>query len=181
MRRNSVVVGLFGVVFGFAVLSGAARADDQPPPPPPPQRLGVGYKIGNGLGLLGADVVVGLVEHLSLDLQVNYAAASTAIGNASGFGFAPAVHVELFPTGSTPYLALGYVYLKLQVNDVEGSASGYFANLGYNWKWASGLGIVVGAGVVFVPKVSATNGVETIETSGGAAFNIEAGIRYMFL
>jgi hypothetical protein len=179
MRRNGALVGLVVVCVSIAGI-GRARAEEQAQPPPP-QRVGVGYKIGNGLGFVGADVVLGLVDHLSLDLQVNYASVSTALGQASGFGFAPAVHGELFPKGSTPYLALGYVYLKLKVSDVEGAASGYFANLGYNWKWTSGLGIVLGAGVVFVPKVTATNGVETFENSGGAHFNIEAGIRYMFL
>src|SRR5579871_1685874 len=44
-----------------------------PPPAPPPQvperKLGVGYKIGNGLGFIGADVILAPVEHLALDAQ----------------------------------------------------------------------------------------------------------------
>jgi len=34
-------------------------------PPVPEKMLGVGYKVGNGLGLLGADIVVAPIEHLA--------------------------------------------------------------------------------------------------------------------
>jgi hypothetical protein len=183
----------------------AQTRDTQPPPPgaaaqpmwaPPaprpavdPERvpidaepidrhLGVGYKIGNGLGFLGADIVVSPVPHLALDLQANY----FSTGGASGFGVAPGVQVFLWDKGrSTPYFSAGYVHLKLSLNDVTATGSGYFGNFGYEWKWATGVGILLGGGLGYLNEVSATDGFTTVTRAGGVNFNIEAGVRFMFI
>jgi hypothetical protein len=61
------------------------------------------------------------------------------------------------------------------------SATGEFFNAGYEWRWSSGLGILLGGGINHLCQVKATNGVETVETPGGTNPNLEVGLRYMFL
>ena len=142
------------------------------------RHLGVGYKIGNGLGFVGADIVVSPIPHLALDLQANHYAS----GEASGFGYAPGLQLFLWDKGrSTPYFSAGYIHLKLGLRNVTASGSGYFANFGYEWKWPFGLGILVGGGLGYLNDVSATDGITTVTAPGGAHFNIEAGLRYMFI
>lgn len=68
-----------------ATPGGGVPATETSPPPAPAEpeepsskRLGLGYKIGNGLGFVGADVIVNVVDHLSLDLQVNHESTDVA-------------------------------------------------------------------------------------------------------
>src|SRR5450759_5354287 len=66
---------------------------EEPPhvdPPATATHLGIGYKIGNGLGFLGGDIVVSPIPHVVLDLQANTFSANTSSGTATGFGLAPA-------------------------------------------------------------------------------------------
>src|SRR5450432_1613351 len=118
------------------------------PPPPAPEpvaekKLGVGYKIGNGIGFVGGDIIVAPIEHLAFDLQLNYLAFSEPNGTAKGLGFAPSVQGRLNGGQlSTPYLGLGWVHASLSLQNVSASASGFFANVGYEWRWDSGLGIL---------------------------------------
>jgi hypothetical protein len=158
----------------------------QPPPPPAPapaKRLGVGYKLGNGIGFLGADLIINVVDHVSLDLHGSYFSVATSGGESgTGYAFAPAIHGEL-KTGqrSTPYVALGMQYAHLTVGDATGSGFGGFANVGYEWKWQSGFGIQLGGGVQYLQKVEASSGGLMLMTGGEVNPNIEFGLRYMFL
>jgi len=145
------------------------------------KRVGVGYKIGNGLGLVSAYLIISPVDHVTLDLQANWFSASSGGTTANGYGIAPAVQFHLFKGQvSSPYLGLGYIYATLTLDSVTASASGGFANLGYEWKWGSGIGILLGGGIGYLGNVHATNGVETVEAPGGTHFNLETGLRYMF-
>ena len=158
-----------------------------PPPPPrdPPAtstHFGLGYKIGNGLGFVGGDVIISPLPHLVLDLQANTFSASTSSGTATGYGLAPAVQFYLREPGvSTPYFSAGYLYATLALNDVTASLNGFFVNAGYEWKWTSGFGILLGGGVSYFASLKATDGVTTIQESGGAHFNLEVGFRFLFL
>ena len=160
-----------------------ALAQKEPPPDEiASKRLGVGYKIGNGLGFVGADVIVTLVGHVTLDLQANWFSVASEGSSASGYGVAPSLQLHLFKGQvSSPYLGLGYIYASASLDGVTASASGAFANAGYEWRWASGLGILLGGGVAYLGSVHATNGVETVDAPGGTHFNLEVGLRYMFL
>jgi hypothetical protein len=174
-----------------------------PPPPPPPYgyppprrygympprdppatatHLGLGYKIGNGLGFVGGDLIISPAPHLVFDLQANTFSANTTSGTATGYGLAPAVQGYLREPGvSTPYFSLGYLYATLALSGVTASLHGFFLNAGYEWKWTSGFGILLGGGVAYFASLKATDGVTTIEQSGGAHFNLEVGFRFMFL
>jgi hypothetical protein len=147
------------------------------------KRLGVGYKIGNGLGFVGGDVIINIVDHLSLDLQAHRLSFDAGPdGTATGWGLG--AEAQLFLKAgqvSSPYLGLGLATAHLSLQDVTGSATGYFANLGYEFRWSWGLGILLGAGAGYIGSVHATSPEASISTSGGAYFNIEGGLRYMFL
>jgi opacity protein-like surface antigen len=167
------------VIGAVAVLAPSRAIADEGEPPP--RRLGVGYKIGNGLGVVGGDVFLRLIDHLAVDLQVNYASTTddATMNDITGYGLAPAIHAEWNPRGSTPYLSLGYLYIHMSEDNITGSAPGFFANLGYDFKFNFGLGIMLGAGVVHLGNIHVTDGINSLDAPGGTFFNIEAGIRYM--
>jgi hypothetical protein len=159
----------------------SARADEEPRPE---HLLGIGYKIGNGIGFVGADLLVHPISHVTIDLQANYASVDAGDGSGrtvTGYGLAPALHLELRATGSTPYLAVGLLYVRLSLDNAVASGTGAFANLGWNWKWQSGPGIMLGAGVGHLANIEATNGTTTVDRPGQTFFNIEAGFHFMFL
>lgn len=189
---SKVITSLF--MFACAFAPAVARAEAPPPapvataesdapPPAPSKRLGVGYKIGNGLGFFGGDIIVNVVDHLALDVQANWLSIDGGgDGTATGWGLGGEAQVFLKAGQvSSPFLAVGLAHAHLALHDVTGSATGYFANAGYEFRWRSGLGILLGAGVGDVPSVHASSPEATLDTSGGVYFNIEAGVRFMFL
>jgi hypothetical protein len=144
--------------------------------------LGIGYKVGNGLGFLGADLIIAPVEHLAFDLQVNYFSISEPQGTASGYGFAPAVQGRLYGgQRSTPYAGFGLAHISLSLDTVTASGTALFGNVGYEWRWSTGAGILLGGGLAHLGTISATDGVTTITDKGGWFPNLEAGFRFMFL
>jgi hypothetical protein len=79
---------LAAVLVGASARSASAQQVVAEPEVEASKKLGVGYKIGNGLGFVGADVIIVPVEHLSLDLQGNYLSYSSGSVSASGYGLA---------------------------------------------------------------------------------------------
>jgi hypothetical protein len=168
-----------------------------PPPPPPPgvpvrppvtpeKHIGVGYKIGNGLGFTGADLIIAPIGHVALDLQANYVSVDVSDGfttrTATGYGLAPSLQGRLYEGQvNTPYLGVGFLRVSLSLDSVTASGNGYFVNGGYEWRWDSGLGVLLGAGVAHINSVHATDGVTTINDAGFTRFNLEVGLRFMFL
>jgi len=151
-------------------------------PPATATHFGVGYKIGNGLGFLGGDLIVSPLPHVVLDLQANTFSANTTSGTATGFGLAPALQFDIRDPGrSTPYVGVGYVYAKLSLDNVTASASGMFINAGYEWKWSFGMGILLGGGVCYLGKIQSTDGTTTISRDAQILPNLEFGLRFMFL
>lgn len=169
---------MLGVI--LTVGAGPAQAEETDPHP-----VGIGYKIGNGIGFVGADFLLRLVPHVVFDLQANYVSLSEtdyagASQSVTGYGLAPTVQFQLKPIGHTPYLGIGMVYVHESLNDVTGSATGLLVNAGYEWRFVSGVGVLVGGGIAAVGKISATDGTTTIEQSGGVHPNLEVGVRYYF-
>jgi hypothetical protein len=167
---------LIGAVAALSVAMGAPNVGAEETEP---HYVGVGYKIGNGLGFAGGDVIVRAVPHVSLDLQANYL-YERGVGTGSGFGFAPTVQFQWKPVGHTPYVAVGLVYARLGESNVTASTTGFLLNAGYEWRFASQVGVLVGGGAARLGRIYATDGVETISEAGGWFFNIEAGVRYYF-
>jgi opacity protein-like surface antigen len=177
MKRLATCLAL-GVI--LSVGAGRAQAEETDPHP-----VGVGYKIGNGLGFIGADLLLRLVPHVVFDLQANYLSLSETVyggttQTVTGYGLAPTVQFQLKPIGHTPYLGIGMVYAHESLNDVTASATGLLVNAGYEWRFASGVGVLVGGGIADVGEISATDGTTTLKQSGGVVFNLEVGVRYYF-
>jgi len=115
------------------------------------------------------------MRHLEVDVQVAWFSEFD-----TGIAFAPAVQGYLYERGSSPYVGVGFQYVYLTWKDVTASGFGYFANVGYEWKWKSGLGILVGGGVQHLQNISATDGATSISTGGDTGPNLEFGLRYRF-
>lgn len=146
----------------------------------PERKLGIGYKIGNGVGFVGGDIVINPIEHISIDLQANYASVGTNVGTAKGFALAPGLQGHLWAgQRSSPYLGAAFIYLKMGVNGETVSLTGMAFNVGWEWKWQSGLGVILGGGVAHIMNVADTNSVQY--NGKTTMFNLEAGVRYMFL
>ena len=173
----------------------AATAAAEPPPAPgapgapvaPTKLLGVGYKAGNGVGFLGADLVIDPIPHLGFDLQgsllpLTIQNANGTTESGTGYAVAPAVRGYLFDgQRSTPYLSVGMVYAHITVGTATASATGTFANVGYEWRWSFGLGIHVGGGVGYLTKAEAMDGPNMVTLGGKVNPNLELGLSYMFL
>jgi hypothetical protein len=151
-------------------------------PPASATHLGLGLKIGNGLGVIGGDLIVSPIPHVVLDLQANTLSANTDMGTATGFGLAPALQFDIREPGrSTPYVGVGYVYARLSVEDASGWASGVFINAGYEWKWSFGMGLILGGGVAYLGEIKGNNAGTTFSKPSQILPNLEFGIRFMFL
>jgi hypothetical protein len=172
MNRRGVQVTLVGILLLGSAVAGAQETDRR--------FAGFGYKIGNGIGFLGADVIVRPVPHLSIDMQANYFQMTGNNGTARGYGLAPTAQLELRSVGHTPYLGIGYVYAYMALENVSASVKGAVFNLGYQWRFGNGLGVIVGGGVGYLGNARATDGVTTINQEGGWNPNLEAGVRYFF-
>jgi hypothetical protein len=147
------------------------------------KRLGVGYKAGNGWGFIGGDVIINVVDHVSLDLQLNWDREDVGGGRlASGWAFGGEVQLSL-KSGqvSSPYLGLGLSRGSLSLDDISASGFWYFANAGYEFRWRSGLGILLGLGIIHVTGVHAQSATNQLDLSGATGPNLEAGLRYMFM
>jgi hypothetical protein len=69
----------------------------------------------------------------------------------------------------------------LSNDSVGGYVTGFVANAGYEWRFASGLGVLVGGGVQDHGPVHVTRGSAVNESKwSGPSFNLEAGLRYFF-
>ena len=168
----------------------APAATPQPAPAPEmtdtagtDKTVGIGYKLGNGIGFFGGDVIVNPLPHLSIDLYGTYFPPPAYRGSpGTGYAFAPALQGFLREgRRSSPYVAVGMQYVHLAVDTASGSGLGVFANVGYEWKWKTGLGIQLGGGLQYLQQVIVSSSTAMVFTGGGFNPNLEAGIRYMFL
>ncbi len=117
--------------------------------------LGIGYKLGNGIGFTGADLIINPLSNLSLDLQV---ASSDGV-----FAVAPALQLHLDPAGG-PYVGVGYQ----RAVSVANAANGAFGNVGWQWKPLANWGIQAGVGYQQI-------------IGGEGGLNFEFGTRYFFM
>jgi len=158
------------------------RPVSKPDDPATNTHVGIGYKIGNGLGFFGLDTIVSPVPHIAFDIQVSLFSESAAGGTAVGIGWAPMFQLYFSDPGrSTAYLGVGWIHAEAALHNVSASVNGVAANLGYEWKWQSGFGILLGGGVAKLGDATATDGSSTVSIAGGVHFNLEFGLRYMIM
>ena len=159
-------------------LATPAVADE--PTPGEWRQVGLGYKLGNGIGFFGGDAIVCPFPHLCGDLQGAFLRIATDSETAYGFGLAPELQLQLFVGHhGTPYVGAGVNYAHIILGDATGEAFGVFANVGYVYTFSFGLGLEVGVGGGYLSQAKATSATSEVTMGGKAYFNIEAGLRYM--
>ena len=169
------------------LVAAAQQVAPMAPPVAPVQEVtskhvGVGYKIGNGLGFVGGDVIIAPTDRLSIDLQVGRLSTSAGDTTATGFGVAPAVQFRFNDSpGSSPYMGLGYLYAQITLNQATAHVQGVFLNGGYEWRWANGLGLLLGGGFNYLGTLEATDGVVVVKRKAQLVPEIEFGFRFLFL
>ena len=120
--------------------------------------------------------MVSPIPHFGLDIQVAWVS-----GFDSAFALAPSAQGYLFERGSTPYIGTGFQYVNATLDGVTASGVGFFANVGYEWKWKSGLGILLGGGVQYLQEITARSGSTMVTVGGQTAPNLEFSVRYRSL
>jgi len=138
--------------------------------------------VGNGLGFFGLDTVVAPAPHVGFDLQVSLITGKTTAGTATGVGWAPSLQLYFNEPGrSTAYVGFGWIHASASTQYIHASVDGAAVNIGYEWNWQSGFGILLGGGVTMLASTTATDGFNTFSLGGGVHFNLELGLRFMFI
>jgi hypothetical protein len=141
--------------------------------------------IGNGLGFLGAGVVVAPWRQLTFELQVSHLEGQTSPPtdqNPIGWGVAPLVRAYWWPDGTiVPYAAAGGAVTRLTYRSLAWTTTGLFATAGVEWRtddqsWR----FLAGAGFRYSPAVSVSDGSGWIHEDRYLGINLELGMRYMF-
>jgi hypothetical protein len=185
-RRRSVVSSLaLSLAIGGWVTSSISRADTTPEVKSTiveaPQRdriVGMGLHAGNFIGPLAFDVIIRPLPHIAVDLQTGY--WSSEIG-AHGLAFAPQLQWELRRGWrSTPYAGLAFRYEEDWLDGVRATSKGGFLVGGWQFRWHSGFGALLGGGVLYKTSVALNTPRAVYGSSGGWFGTYEVGGRYFF-
>ena len=147
--------------------------------PPRDRIVGVGFHTGNFIGPLAFDVIIRPLPHIAVDLQAGYWSASD-IG-AHGLVVAPQLQWE-FRRGwrSTPYAGLAFRYEEDWSDGVTATSKGGFLVGGWQFRWRSGFGVLLGGGVLYMTSVTLNTPRAGYGSSGGWFGTYEVGVRYFF-
>jgi hypothetical protein len=173
VKRVGILILVFSSAAAFVAPARVAAEETQS------HWVAVGYKVGNGLGFVGGDLIVRL-PHVELDLHAAYSSDSLGTVTATGYGLAPVAHLQLKAVGHTPYLGLGLIYSHATLEGMSGSSSGPLFTAGYNWRWASNFGVLVGGGIARLSGMTLSNGLVTYGVEEGVRPVLEAAVRYYF-
>jgi hypothetical protein len=140
--------------------------------------VGVGYHPGNFVGPLAFDAIVRPLPHLAVDVQVGGLRLENGV---HGLDVAPALQWE-FLRGwrSTPYAGLGFRYEEVWSDGVTATSKGGFLVGGWQFRWQSGFGLLVGGGVLYHTPVALSSPSAGYGSSGGWSGTYEVGARYFF-
>jgi hypothetical protein len=181
--RHLVLVWIVLAMAGWAMTASATietTPDLQPADSKTGSRepvLGVGYHPGNFIGPLAFDVIVHPLRHFALDVQVGYWSLENDV---RGLGLAPQAQWEFLRGWETPYAGLAFRYEEVWSDGVTAASKGGALTGGWQFRWHSGLGVLVGAGVVYKTAVNVNSPRTGYYSSGGTSGTYEIGIRYFF-
>jgi len=140
--------------------------------------VGLGFHAGNFIGPLAFDVILRPLPHVALDVQ----AAPLSLDNGvRGLDVAPQLQWE-FRRGwrSTPYAGLGFRYEEVWSDGVTATSKGGFLVGGWQFLWQSGVGVLLGGGVLYMTPVALNSPRAGYGSSGGWFGTYEVGLRYFF-
>ena len=146
-----------------------------------PQRdriVGVGFHAGNFIGPLAFDFIIRPLPHIAVDLQAGYWSSAS---DARGLAVAPQLQWE-FRRGwrSTPYAGLAFRYEEDWLEGVRATSKGGFLVGGWQFRWRSGFGVLLGGGVLYMTSVTLNTPRASYWSSGGWFGTYEVGARYFF-
>jgi hypothetical protein len=139
--------------------------------------VGVGYHPGNFIGPLAFDVILRPLPHIAVDLQVS---PWSLDDNVHKLGIAPQLQWEFRRGWQTPYVGLAFRYEEVWSGAVTASSKGGFLVGGWQWRWPSGFGVLVGGGVLYMTPVALNAPRVGYWSSGGLYGTYEVGVRYFF-
>ena len=139
--------------------------------------VGVGFHPGNFVGPLAFDVILRPLPHIAVDLQVG---TWSLDNDVHALGVAPQLQWEFLRGGQTPYVGLAFRYEEVWSNGMTASSKGGFLVGGWQWRWQSGFGVLVGGGVLYKTPVALNAPRVGYESSGGLNGTYEVGVRYFF-
>jgi hypothetical protein len=145
--------------------------------PPRDRIVGVGYHPGNFIGPLAFDVIIRPLPHIAVDLQAGTLSSETE----HGLAVAPQLQWE-FRRGwrSTPYVGMAFRYEEVWSDGVTATSKGGFLVGGWQFRWRSGFGVLLGVGVLYMTSVTLNTPKEDYWSSGGWFGTFEVGVRYFF-
>lgn len=185
--RCLVSLGIVLAAGGWGVGAAAAAAAQTSPGPQaqvsetksaePEPVFGVGYHPGNFIGPLAFDVIVRPLRHLAVDVQAGYWSQD----RVEGLGVAPQVQWEFLRGWQTPYAGLAFRYEEVWSGGTSAASRGGALTGGWQFRWRSGLGVLVGAGALYKTAVNLdVPGTIAYYSSGGLSGTYEVGVRYFF-
>ena len=178
IRKNLISVG-FGLAASTWAVSAAGAAPDAPPAMAEQElrepAFGLGYHPGNFIGPLAFDVVVEPMSHVAFDLQVGYWRRDNGV---RGLGLGPQVQWKFRRGWQTPYVGLVYRHEEVWADGVTASSKGGAVTAGWQFRWSSGFGVLLGAGILYQSAVTLEAPRAGYFSSGGTYGTYEIGVRY---
>jgi len=138
----------------------------------------VGFHPGNFVGPLAFDVILRPLPHVDFDVQVGYWTAVD--GRVHALAFAPALQWEWFRRWQTPYVGLAFRYEEDWSDGVTATSKGGALTGGWQFRWQSGLGLLLGIGVLYMTPIDLNSPNAGHYSSGGWYGTYEVGVRYFF-
>ena len=182
MRQHSISLALAAATYVSPAHSIAETAPTVPPPMAEATAarepiLGIGFHPGNFVGPLAFDVILRPLPHVAGDVQVG----TQSVGNnVRSLQVAPQIQWEFRRRWQTPHVGLGFRYEEVWSDGVTASSKGGFLVSGWQWRWQSGLGVLVGGGVLYMAPVTLNAPRAGYWSSGGFYGTYEVGVRYFF-
>ena len=139
--------------------------------------VGVGYHPGNFIGPLAFDVIIRPLPHVAVDFQTGYWSVENDV---HGLGVAPQLQWEFLRGWQTPYVGLGFRYAEVWSDVVRAASKGGFGIGGWQFRWQSGFGVLLGVGVLYMTSVHLNAPHASYYSSGGLSGTYEVGVRYFF-
>jgi hypothetical protein len=179
--KQSIALALAAGTWGKAAISASETASDANPAMAEKARrepiVGVGFHPGNFVGPLAFDVILRPLRHIAVDLQVGAWSLDSGVHTV---GVAPQLQWEFLRWWQTPYAGLAFRYEEVWSNGVMASSKGGFLIGGWQWRWQSGFGALVGGGVLYMTPVTLNAPRVGYWSSGGLYGTYEVGVRYFF-
>ena len=139
--------------------------------------VGLGYHPGNFIGPLAFDVIVCPWSHLAFDLQVGYWSLENDV---HGLGIGPQLQWRFLRGWQTPYVATVFRYEEVWSDGVRADSKGGALIGGWQCRWQSGIGLLVGVGVLYMGPITLSSPAAGYYSSGGVYGTYEVGVRYFF-